>query len=69
MQQEKVSFADIYKDFKERLPNLSKGVVYWKPDGYLSIRIFFLDGSQMVYDYLYKRGVFTISPIAVVQTR
>lgn len=69
MRQEKVTFTDVYKDFKARLPNLSKGVSYWQPNGYLSIRIFFRDGSQMVYDYLYKKGVFTILPSVAAQSR
>ena len=69
MRAEKVTFADVYKDFKARLPNLSKGVSHWQPDGYLSIRIFFWDGSQMVYDYLYKKGVFSILPEAVAKSR
>ena len=58
MRQEKVTFMDIYKDFKERFPNLSKKVSYWKPSGYLSICIFFTDESQMTYDYLYKKVSF-----------
>jgi hypothetical protein len=69
MRAEKVTFADVYKDFKARLPNLSKGVSHWQPNGYLSIRIFFWDGSQMVYDYLYKKGVFSILPGAVAKSR
>lgn len=69
MRQEKVTFTDIYKDFKARLPNLSKEVVYWKPSGYLSIQVVFKDGSQMVYDYLYKKASFTVLPKAMAQTR
>lgn len=62
MQQEKLTFTDIYNDFRMRLPNLSKGVNYWKPNGYLSIRIAFKDGSQMVYDYLTRKGTFAVLP-------
>lgn len=69
MRQEKVTFKDVYQDFKARLPNLSKGVQYWLPNGYLTIKIFFWDGSEMVYDYLYKKGVFTILPDTVAQVR
>lgn len=69
MRSEKVTFADVYEDFKARLPNLSKGAAYWKPNGYLSIRIFFWDGSQMIYDYLYKKGIFAVLPEAVAKTR
>ena len=69
MRQEKVTFTDVYRDFKARLPNLSKGVAYWRPNGYLSIQIVFKDGSQMVYDYLYQKGVFTVSPEAIAQAR
>lgn len=51
---EKITWQDVYKDFKIRLPNLSKRATYWKPRGYLSITVYLEDGSQMAYDYLYK---------------
>lgn len=69
MRQEKVTFTDIYKDFKARLPNLSKRATYWRPNGYLSIWVVFEDGSQMVYDYLYKKASFTVLPKVIAQTR
>ena len=69
MRQEKVTFTDVYEDFKAKLPNLSKGAAYWKPNGYLSIQIFFWDGSQMIYDYLCKKGVFTILPGIAAQSK
>ena len=69
MRREKVTFTDIYKDFKARLPNLSKRVLYWRPNGYLSIQVFFQDGSQMIYDYFYKKGNFIILPGKAVQTK
>ena len=62
MRTEKVKFKDIYDDFKIRMPNLSKKVEHWRPNGYLSIWIFFRDGSQMIYDYFYSKGAFIILP-------
>ncbi len=59
---EKITWHDIYKDFKSRLPNLSKGATYWKPSGYLSIIVYFEDGSQMTYDYLCKKESFIVMP-------
>lgn len=58
----KITWNDIYKDFKIRLPNLSKRATYWKPRGYLSITVYFEDGSQMAYDYLYKKASFIVMP-------
>ena len=55
---EKITWLDIYKDFKVRLPNLSKGAVHYQPNGYLSIA----DGSKMVYDYLTERASFLVMP-------
>lgn len=59
---EKITWLDIYKDFKVRLPNLSKGAVHYQPNGYLSIVVSFADGSKMVYDYLTERASFLVMP-------
>ncbi len=67
MRQEKITFTDIYKDFKKRFPNLSKKTEDWRPNGYLSILIFFKDSSEMVYDYLWKKGSFIVLPGDAVQ--
>lgn len=58
MRREEITFNDVYHNFKRRLPNLSKHVEYWRPDGYLSVRVFLTDGAQLVYKYLDKRPVF-----------
>lgn len=64
----KITWLDIYNDFKARLPNLAKGAVRYQPNGYLSILIFFADGSRMVYDYLSEKASFlAMSPLS--QTR
>ncbi len=59
---ETIAWIDIYKDFKIRLPNLSKRAANWKPRGYLSITVYFEDGSQMAYDYLHKKASFIVMP-------
>ena len=61
---EKITWHDIYKDFKIRLPNLSKRATYLKPRLYLSITVYLEEGSQMAYDYLYKKASF----VAMSQT-
>lgn len=63
---QKIMFSDIYKDFKIRLPNLSKRAIYWKPRDYLSITVYFEDGSQVVYDYLHKKASFIVMPQMVL---
>lgn len=60
--QETITFMDIYRDFRNRFPNLAKRTEDWRPNGYLSILIFFKDHSEMVYDYLWKKGSFTVLP-------
>lgn len=59
---EKITWQDIYKDFRIRLPNLSKRAAYWKPRGYLSITVYFEDGSEIAYDYLCKKVSFIVMP-------
>lgn len=68
MRKEKITFVDVYNDFKTQFPTLSRGASHWKPNGYLSIQVFFQDGSEMTYDYSNKKGSFTILPGAAAQT-
>lgn len=54
----KITWSEIYSDFRRRHPNLSKGVLDYRPHDYLTIKIIFRDGSEMVYDYDSKRATF-----------
>lgn len=65
----KITWQDIYNDFKARLPNLSKEAIEYRPYGYLSILIFFTDGSQLVYDFLSERAFFLVMPPRISQTK
>ncbi|MBS6180554.1 MAG: hypothetical protein KH921_07175 [Erysipelotrichaceae bacterium] len=52
----KITWSDIYLDFQRRFPNLSKKAIHYCANGYLSIQVFFDDGSKMNYDYMAQRG-------------
>ncbi len=52
----KITWLDIYRDFKKHFPTLSKDAVHYQANGYLSILVYFGDGSRMVYDYMEQSG-------------
>ncbi len=52
----KITWLEIYQDFQRRFPTLSKNAVQYRANGYMSILVYFADGSQMVYDYMAQRG-------------
>ena len=52
----KVTWLKIYQDFQRRFPRLSKNAARYQPNGYLSILVYFVDGTKMVYDYMEHRG-------------
>lgn len=45
-----VTWKDVFNHFKERYPNLSKGVVDYRPYDYMTIVVYFADGSMMTYN-------------------
>lgn len=47
----KVTWNDIYKDFRRRHPNLAKQVCGWRPYGYAQVWIRLKNGSELVHDY------------------
>ena len=53
---EKITWDDVYKDFKSRHPKLCKGVRDYRPYAYLQIIVYFTDGTQMIYDYMSHQG-------------
>lgn len=52
----KVSWRDIFDNFKTVYPTLSKNARDFRPHDYMSIIVYFRDGSQMIYDDVRKRG-------------
>lgn len=52
----KVTWLEIYRDFQSRFPRLSKKAVHFQANGYMSIIVYFIDGTTMVYDYMEQRG-------------
>lgn len=55
----KITWADIYKDFKMRLPTLSKLAVDYRPHDYMTIAVYLKDGTKLMYDGLQKRAWFS----------
>lgn len=54
-EKKKITWSEIYKSFRQSHPNLRKLIVRYEPRDYLTITIWFKDGSAMTYDYLTKR--------------
>lgn len=52
----KVTWKNVFDEFKQRHPNLAKMVVEYRPHSYGMIVILFEDGKSMVYDYDAKCG-------------
>ncbi|RZS94190.1 hypothetical protein [Cuneatibacter caecimuris] len=52
----KITWYEIYQDFQRRFPRLSKDAARYQPNGYLSILVYFRDGTQLIYDYMEQRG-------------
>lgn len=61
MSKDKISFDDIYREFKTKFPNLSKAATRWEPEGQMQIRIFFEDGREGKYDGILKTCKFVPS--------
>lgn len=52
----KVTWKDIFENFKSVYPRLSKAAQDYRPYNYMSIVIYLEDGSRVVYDDLMKRA-------------
>lgn len=48
---EKVTWFDIYEDFKKNNPELVKDAPDFQPHSYATIKVFFIDGRRMTYNY------------------
>lgn len=47
---EKITWNDIYKDFRSRFPRLAKDVEDYRPYSYMTISLYLNDGTMMQYD-------------------
>ena len=47
----KVTWKDVFDDFKQRHPRLSKTVLRWFPSDVGEITVILMGGDQIVYDY------------------
>lgn len=49
---EKITWEDIYKEFKLKFPRLGKEAIYYRPANYLTIDVQLNDNKKVQYDYL-----------------
>lgn len=47
----KVTWHDIYMDFRRRHPTLAKSICYWAPYGYAQVLIRLKNGDELVHDH------------------
>lgn len=52
----KVSWQDVYNNFKLVYPKLSRMSLHFVPYGYMTIAVYLFDGTKMIYDDLMKRA-------------
>lgn len=52
----KVSWQDVYNNFKLVYPNISRMSLRFVPYGYMTIAVYLSDGTKMIYDDLMKRA-------------
>lgn len=55
---DKVTWKDIYKEFRDGHPNLKKRVTHWQPFDYATIIMRLDDGRKMIYNCSIKRCYF-----------
>ena len=51
MGKRKITWDDIYKDFKRTHPNRSEGVMGFRPYGFATILLYFPNGKRMLYNH------------------
>ena len=56
----KITWSDIYSDFKQRYPRMSKSAIHYQPSDYLKILVTFQDGMKMLYDYNRSSGKYVL---------
>lgn len=52
----KVTWKDIFNNFKSVYPRLSKEAQDYRPYNYMSIVVYLADGTKVVYDDMAKRA-------------
>ena len=52
----KVTWKDIFNNFKSVYPRLSKEAQGYRPYNYMSIVVYLADGTKVVYDDMAKRA-------------
>lgn len=52
----KITWDDLYTNFKSIYPNLGRQSLRFQPYGYMMILVYLMDGSRMIYDDLRKQA-------------
>lgn len=55
----KITWYDIYKDFKNTYSVLGKEAIQYRPHNFLTIKIWFKDGRIGLYNFMRKELKFT----------
>lgn len=48
---DKLTWKNVYEDFRRRFPNLKKNVSCWRPYYYATICLYTKDNKRMLYNY------------------
>lgn len=51
----KVTWSDVYNDFKQRYPSMARVAPDFHPYNYATIKLYFVDGRRMLYNYDTKK--------------
>ena len=57
-QTKKLSWDEVYKEFRRTHPKLKNYIIDWRPFDYATIMLYFKDGSRMTYDCTTKECKF-----------
>lgn len=58
---DKLTFNDIFEDFRKRYPRLSKSVTHWVAYDVGRIKIFTIDDLVLTYDYDIHQAIITLN--------
>ena len=58
MGKRKITWREIYKEFRKTYPTHAKKAIHYEPQGFLRITIFMSDKTKITYDYFNKRVYF-----------
>ena len=55
---DKITWKELYSEFRKTYPTLSKLAVWYRPQDWMTILIYFSDGTKIKYDGFEKKAAF-----------